>query len=187
MKELTKGEEQVMQVIWSIGQGFANEIMAAFPEPKPAYNTVLTVIKILENKGFVKHETFCRANRYSAAISKEEYSQRYLGRCGGTLLQQFLFRPRFGLRQKGEFQPRRTGSLEKSDRRSHNRRKEISHERTRINHRSSAAYRSHRWGALVGVSLFVSQQQPSVFQPLFPADKYAVGLGYALTRFALWN
>ena len=79
MKELTKGEEQVMQVVWSIGQGFANEIMAAFPEPKPAYNTVLTVIKILENKGFVKHETFCRANRYSAAISKEEYSQRYLG------------------------------------------------------------------------------------------------------------
>ena len=79
MKELTKGEEQVMQVIWSIGQGFANEIMAAFPEPKPAYNTVLTVIKILENKGFVKHETFCRANRYSPAISKEEYSQRYLG------------------------------------------------------------------------------------------------------------
>lgn len=79
MKELTKGEEQVMQVIWSIGQGFANEIMAAFPEPKPAYNTVLTVIKILENKGFVKHETFCRANRYTPAISKEEYSQRYLG------------------------------------------------------------------------------------------------------------
>ena len=79
MKELTKGEEQVMQVIWSIGQGFANEIMAAFPEPKPAYNTVLTVIKILENKGFVKHETFCRANRYTATISKEEYSKHFLG------------------------------------------------------------------------------------------------------------
>ena len=79
MKELTKGEEQVMQVIWSIGQGFANEIMAAFPEPKPAYNTVLTVIKILENKGFVKHETFCRANRYMPSISKEEYSEHFLG------------------------------------------------------------------------------------------------------------
>ena len=79
MKELTKAEEQVMQVIWNIGQGFANEIMAAFPEPKPAYNTVLSIIKILENKGFVKHETFCRAHRYSPAISKEEYSQRYLG------------------------------------------------------------------------------------------------------------
>ena len=79
MKELTKGEEQVMQVLWNVGQGFANEIMAAFPEPKPAYNTMLTVIKILEKKGFVKHETFCRANRYSPIVSKEEYSHRYLG------------------------------------------------------------------------------------------------------------
>lgn len=78
MKELTKAEEQVMQVIWKIGQGFANEIMAVFPEPKPANNTVLTIIKILENKGFVKHETFCRAHRYQAIISKEEYSQHYL-------------------------------------------------------------------------------------------------------------
>ena len=78
MKELTKAEEQVMQVIWKIGQGFANEIMVAFPEPKPACNTVLTIIKILENKGFVKHETFSRAHRYQAVISKEEYSQHYL-------------------------------------------------------------------------------------------------------------
>ncbi len=79
MKELTKSEEQVMQVLWKIGEGFANEIMTAFPEPKPAYNTVLTVIKILENKGFVTHETFCRANRYTTTISKEEYSKRFLG------------------------------------------------------------------------------------------------------------
>ena len=79
MRELTKAEEQVMQVLWSVGQGFANEIMAAYPEPKPAYNTVLSIIKILENKGFVKHETFCRAHRYSPAISREDYSHRYLG------------------------------------------------------------------------------------------------------------
>lgn len=79
MRELTKAEEQVMQAIWNVGQGFANEIMAAYPEPKPAYNTVLSIIKILEKKGFVKHETFCRAHRYSPAISREEYSHRYLG------------------------------------------------------------------------------------------------------------
>ncbi len=79
MRELTKAEEQVMQVIWNVGQGFANEIMAAYPEPKPAYNTVLSIIKILEKKGFVKHETFCRAHRYSPAISREDYSHRYLG------------------------------------------------------------------------------------------------------------
>ena len=59
-----------MQVIWSIGQGFANEIMAAFPEPKPAYNTVLTVIKILNNKGIVHHENFPSATHTSAALSK---------------------------------------------------------------------------------------------------------------------
>jgi len=68
-----------MQVIWNIGQGFANEIMAAFPEPKPAYNTVLTIIRILEKKGFVTHETFCKANRYSPAIGKEDYSKHFLG------------------------------------------------------------------------------------------------------------
>ncbi len=78
MKELTKSEEQVMQVIWKIGQGFANEIMTAFPEPKPAYNTVLTMVRILEKKGFVGHETFCKANRYFPLISKEEYSQNSL-------------------------------------------------------------------------------------------------------------
>lgn len=78
MKELTKAEEQVMQVIWKIGQGFANEIMTAFPEPKPAYNTVLTMVRILEKKGFVGHETFCKANRYYPLVSKEEYSEQSL-------------------------------------------------------------------------------------------------------------
>ena len=78
MKELTKSEEQVMLVIWKIGQGFANEIMTAFPEPKPAYNTVLTMVRILEKKGFVGHETFCKANRYYPIVSKEEYSQNSL-------------------------------------------------------------------------------------------------------------
>ena len=78
MKELTKAEEQVMQVIWLIDKGFANEIMANFPEPKPAYNTVLTIVRILEKKGFVAHETFCKANRYYPLVSKEDYSQNFL-------------------------------------------------------------------------------------------------------------
>ena len=77
-KELTKAEEQVMHVIWNIGEGFANEIMSNFPEPKPAYNTVLTIVRILEKKGFVAHETFCKANRYYALVSKEEYSHNTL-------------------------------------------------------------------------------------------------------------
>ena len=78
IKELTKAEEQVMQVLWKIESGFANEIMANFPEPKPAYNTVLTIVRILEKKGFVSHETFCKANRYYPLISKSDYSHNSL-------------------------------------------------------------------------------------------------------------
>lgn len=90
IKELTKAEEQVMQAIWHIGQGFANEIVAAVNERsrmsnketggEVAYNTVLTVVRILEQKGFVSHETFNRANRYYPIVSREEYAQQMLGR-----------------------------------------------------------------------------------------------------------
>ena len=79
VKELTKAEEQVMQAIWTVGQGFANEIMTALNEPKPAYNTVLTIVRILEKKGFVAHEAFNKSNRYYPLVSKEEYSRSMLG------------------------------------------------------------------------------------------------------------
>ena len=79
IKELTKAEEQVMQAIWRIGQGFANEIVAAVGG-NVAYNTVLTVVRILEQKGFVAHETFNRANRYYPLVRREEYAQQMLGR-----------------------------------------------------------------------------------------------------------
>ena len=78
-KELTKAEEQVMQAIWKVGQGFANEIVAAV-EGEAAYNTVLTVVRILEQKGFVAHETFNRSNRYYPLVKREEYMQQQLGR-----------------------------------------------------------------------------------------------------------
>ena len=78
MKELTKAEEQVMQVLWQIKQGFAADIIANFPEPKPAYNTMLTVVRILEKKGFVSHETFGKSNRYYPMVSKEQYSESFM-------------------------------------------------------------------------------------------------------------
>ncbi len=78
-KELTKAEEQVMQAIWKVEKGFANEIVAAV-DADVAYNTVLTVVRILEQKGFVAHETFNRANRYYPLVSREEYMQLALGR-----------------------------------------------------------------------------------------------------------
>lgn len=77
-KELTKAEEQVMQAVWRVGQGFASEIVAAV-EVDVAYNTVLTVVRTLEQKGFVGHETFNRSNRYYPLVTREEYMQQMLG------------------------------------------------------------------------------------------------------------
>ena len=79
-KDLTRAEEQVMQALWAVGQGFANEIVSAMAEPRPAYNTILTIVRILEKKGFVAHETFNKSNRYYPLVSREEYSKRMLGR-----------------------------------------------------------------------------------------------------------
>ncbi|NND94366.1 MAG: BlaI/MecI/CopY family transcriptional regulator [Flavobacteriales bacterium] len=74
MKRLTRAEEQIMLVLWKKGQAFVKEVLEELPEPKPAYNTVSTVVRILEQKGFVKHEVFGRSHRYEAIISQEEYS-----------------------------------------------------------------------------------------------------------------
>ena len=75
MKELTKAEEEVMQVLWSLERGFVKEILAEFKEPKPAYNTVSTIIRILEKKGFVGFEAFGKSHRYYPIVSKEVYKE----------------------------------------------------------------------------------------------------------------
>lgn len=77
-KELTKAEEQIMQAIWAVEKGFAKDILEQLKEPKPAYNTVLTVIRVLVDKGFVKYKTYGKSNEYYPAISKEEYSKQQL-------------------------------------------------------------------------------------------------------------
>lgn len=73
MKELTRAEEQIMQILWRIGKGYVNDLLEYFPEPKPAYNTVSTIIRILEKKGVVDHEAFGKAHRYYPLVSKREY------------------------------------------------------------------------------------------------------------------
>lgn len=77
-KELTKAEEQIMQAIWQVEKGFAKDILEVLEEPKPAYNTVLTVIRVLVNKGFVKFNTYGKSNEYYPSISKEDYSSQRL-------------------------------------------------------------------------------------------------------------
>ncbi len=77
-KELTKAEEQIMQAIWSVEKGFAKDILEELKDPKPAYNTVLTVIRVLVQKKFVSFKTYGKSNEYYPLITKEEYSTQQL-------------------------------------------------------------------------------------------------------------
>lgn len=76
--QLTKAEEQVMQILWDLGEGLVKDIRDHFDEPKPARNTVSTVVRILEKKGFVEHKTYGNVYLYFPAISKSEYSKSQL-------------------------------------------------------------------------------------------------------------
>jgi len=78
MKKLTKAEEQIMQVLWELEKGFVNDIISLLPEPKPAYNTVSTIVRILEQKGFIAHKAYGRTHEYFPIVQKEEYSREYL-------------------------------------------------------------------------------------------------------------
>ncbi len=75
MKELTKAEEQVMQILWEIGSGFVKDILEKMPDPKPAYNTVSTIVRILEKKGFVAYTAYGKTHEYYPLVQKEEYSR----------------------------------------------------------------------------------------------------------------
>lgn len=75
MNELTKAEEQIMQVIWNLDKCFVKEVIEQLPKPKPAYNTVSTIIRILEKKEFVSYNAFGKTHQYYPIISKEDYAK----------------------------------------------------------------------------------------------------------------
>lgn len=77
-KQLTKAEEQIMQVLWSLKEASVKEIIEHLSEPKPAYNTVSTIIRILESKEFVGHKAVGRGFEYHPIVEKETYSNQRL-------------------------------------------------------------------------------------------------------------
>jgi BlaI family penicillinase repressor len=70
---LTKAEEQLMHYLWDLGKGFLKDIVDKFPEPRPAYTTVSTVIRVLVKKGFVGFKTYGKTNEYFPLIGKQKY------------------------------------------------------------------------------------------------------------------
>jgi BlaI family penicillinase repressor len=75
MRDLTKAEEQVMQILWKVGESIVRDLVDQFPDPKPAYNTVSTVLRVLEKKAFVDHKAYGTTYLYFPLVSKKEYSK----------------------------------------------------------------------------------------------------------------
>ncbi len=75
MKELTKAEEQVMHIIWKLKKCFVKDIVLEISNPKPAYTTISTIVRILEDKGFVGHKAYGKTHEYYPLVAKSEYAQ----------------------------------------------------------------------------------------------------------------
>jgi BlaI family penicillinase repressor len=75
MQKLAKREEQIMQVYWDLGKAFIKEVIPHLPDPKPHYNSVATMVKILEEKGFLDHDSVGNVYRYFPLVSKEDYQK----------------------------------------------------------------------------------------------------------------
>jgi predicted transcriptional regulator len=100
-KDLTRGELEIMQILWDKQNAFVGDILEAMPEPKPAYNTVSTIIRILETKGFVGHEAFGRTHQYHPLVQREEYAGQFMSGVlgsffGGSMVQMVSFLGRSG-------------------------------------------------------------------------------------------
>lgn len=79
MKKLTRKEEEIMQILWNLDKAFIKEIVEAMPNPKPHYNTVSTMMKILEEKNFVSHSKFGNMLQYQPKVRKEDYKTDAVG------------------------------------------------------------------------------------------------------------
>lgn len=78
MKELTKAEEQIMQLLWEQEKAFVKDLVEQIPEPKPAYNTVSTIIRILEKKGFVGYKAYGKTHEYFPLVSRKDYTRSFM-------------------------------------------------------------------------------------------------------------
>ena len=78
IQQLTKAEDEVMQVLWDLESAFVKDIIARLPKPKPAYTTISTVVRTLEQKGFVGHEPLGKSHKYHPLLTKEAYTRAFM-------------------------------------------------------------------------------------------------------------
>jgi len=75
MKKLTNAEEEVMQILWDLKSAFVKDVIDRMPDPKPPYNTVSTVIRVLEKKEFVSHRQYGNTYEYFPIVAREDYAR----------------------------------------------------------------------------------------------------------------
>lgn len=110
IRELTRAEEEIMQKLWVLEKAFVKDIIKELPEPKPAYNTVSTIIRILETKGFVAHESFGKSHRYYPLVLKDAYKNfassklisSYFDNSAQNMLSFFLKKEKLGIKEMDE-------------------------------------------------------------------------------------
>lgn len=78
MKKMTAKEEEIMNLFWNKGEMYVKQILELFPEPKPHYNTVSTMVRMLEEKGYLGYRAFGNTYQYYPLITKEECSNKNL-------------------------------------------------------------------------------------------------------------
>ena len=78
MIKLTNKEEEILHILWTLEKAFVKEIVSSLPDPKPHYNTISTIIRNMEEKGYIKYNAFGKTHQYFAVISKEEYRKTFM-------------------------------------------------------------------------------------------------------------
>ena len=78
MNKLTRKEEELMKILWKIKEGFVKDIVELYPDPKPHYNTVSSLVRLLEDKGYIDHKAYGNTHQYFPSISKQEYRKSFI-------------------------------------------------------------------------------------------------------------
>lgn len=86
-QELTRAELEIMQILWQKGRALVHDILDEMPEPKPAYNTVSTIVRILEKKGYVGHTAYGKTHEYHPVVGREEYTENYMNNVLGNFFE----------------------------------------------------------------------------------------------------
>ncbi|WP_341227313.1 BlaI/MecI/CopY family transcriptional regulator [uncultured Arcticibacterium sp.] len=110
LRELTKAEEEIMQQLWTLEKAFVKDVIARLPVPKPAYNTVSTIIRILEQKGFVDHLAYGKTYEYFPLVSKDQYRkfasnklmQSYFNGSVGQMVSYFVEEQKIDIKEADE-------------------------------------------------------------------------------------